>query len=72
MKLSLNRLLSRRTFMRVLAQLGVAATILPEHLIDAAVAPGAPQSLAYGRGAYGQGFYAGYQVYLPFINKEEG
>lgn len=67
----LHRSLHRRTFLKVVGQLVTIATSLrirPTHAVQH------PQAVAkaqgYGVGAYNEGEYPGYKMYLPLINQE--
>ena len=78
--LRLNYILSRRVFikmsLRILALLSGSKALRlvsignKEAHYQVSLQALTEQSPAYGRGAYGQGAYAGYQTYLPLVNKE--
>lgn len=67
----LHRSLQRRTFLKLVGQLlAITASlrIRPTHAVQH------PQAVVkvrgYGVGAYNEGEYPGYKMYLPLINKE--
>jgi hypothetical protein len=52
--------LSRRTFLRLAAQLSLLSAVLPrQRTLAASAVQALPQASGYGNGVYGQGVYAG-------------
>jgi hypothetical protein len=63
--------ISRRAFLRAIAQLPVLITSLRVHWPTGVIAQSSPLTRAYGAGAYGRGTYTGCRhVYLPLVKKE--
>ena len=62
--------LSRRAFLRMIAQLSAIALLQRHHLAAAENVPTAFAASIYGTGAYGAGIYPVLHVYLPLTTKE--
>ena len=62
--------LSRRAFLRMIAQLSTIALLQRQHLAVAENVLTARAASTYGTGAYGAGIYPVPHVYLPLTTKE--
>lgn len=64
-------IISRRTFIRMTAQLSPIIILLSKLPIFSGVGQNMPKYTPYGAGMYGDGSYsdASRQIYLPIINK---
>lgn len=62
--------LTRRAFLKLVVRfLSVVAGMRIHWQPILANNPSAPSMTSYGAGAYGQGTYSGYSVYLPIVKK---
>ncbi len=67
----LHRSLPRRIFLKLVGQLVVmAATLRIRPTLALQHPQAAVKAQGYGVGAYNEGEYPGYKMYLPLINKE--
>jgi len=64
--------ISRRTFLKMLAWLlALLSNFEINEIASGEARPAAVQATPYGRGAYGQGDYPSFKIYLPVITRGE-